>query len=109
MTSPQPERRFEPIVLRWAREKMGMTVEVAATRLERFVPDITAALIRDWEVGHALPTPAHVKRLAEIYKRPLAVFLLASPPDENTLPPDRRTMGSRAGEAFGADTLLVIR
>ena len=100
---------FEPSVLKWAREKAGLSVEVLASKLEAFWKDITPQLIHHWEIGKAAPTPTQVKKLAEIYKRPLAVFLLAAPPDENALPPDRRTLGSHASRGFSPHALLTIR
>jgi Zn-dependent peptidase ImmA (M78 family) len=100
---------FEPSVLKWAREKLNMSVEILATRLAEHWKDITPELITSWEKGIDKPHPTHIRKLAEIYKRPVAVFLLAHPPEENDLPPDRRTIGSREGPIFAPETILVIR
>jgi Zn-dependent peptidase ImmA (M78 family)/DNA-binding transcriptional regulator YiaG len=101
--------RFEPSVLQWAREKSEMSIEVLAAKLGAHLRNITPELIQKWENGTETPTTAQIKKLSEIYKRPLAVFFLASPPEEKALPPDRRTIGSRAAHAFSTETLLVIR
>lgn len=100
---------FEPSVLRWAREEAEWSVEVLTSKLEASSKDIDAATIRKWENGTESPTFAQVKRLAELYKRPLAVFLLTSPPGEGVLPPDRRTIGSHVSRVFSSDALLAIR
>jgi len=109
MDSTRPEHGFEPSVLKWAREKAEMSIETLAAKLGTHLKNITPELIRNWEKGTDTLTPPQVKQLAEIYKRPIAVFLLASPPEENALPPDRRTIGSRGARPFSSETLLVIR
>jgi Zn-dependent peptidase ImmA (M78 family)/transcriptional regulator with XRE-family HTH domain len=86
-----------------------MTPAHLAARLGKHFKAITPELIERWEDGTAEPTPRHIKKLAEIYKRPVAVFLLAQPPDENPLPPDRRTLSHRRRVPFSAATLLIIR
>lgn len=104
------ERKFEPVVLRWAREKrFGPKMEIL---LEHWVDSwkgVTPELIRGWENGSAEPTFVQVKKLAEIYKRPLAVFFLNSPPQEKENPPDLRTIGSKDHKTLSPEALLVIR
>jgi Zn-dependent peptidase ImmA (M78 family) len=100
---------FEPSVLRWARERAKISVEILADKLSKFWEDISPELITKWEKGIERPDPTHIKKLAEIYKRPTAVFLLAHPPEESTLPPDRRTIGSKESKTFSPETLLIIR
>ena len=43
---------------------------------------IDAALLRAWEDGADRPSIAQVRKLGEIYKRPLAVFFLQEPPKD---------------------------
>lgn len=102
-------RLFEPAVLRWARKQLSFTEEALASKLEAFWKDMTPELVRDWETGADAPTPTQVRKLAEFYKIPTAVFLLAVPPDEKSLPPDRRTIGSRLRGAFSPAAMLAIR
>lgn len=100
---------FEPAVLKWARQQAEWSEEVLASKLSAFWKDVTAQSVRNWENGAELLTPAQIRRLAELYKRPTAVFLLAAPPDEIALPQDRRTIGSRLRGAFTPAALLSIR
>src|SRR2546426_1181135 len=109
MNAAPPRHLFEPATLRWARERAGMSQDVLATKLQSFWKDITPSLIDNWENGAEQPTPSQVRRLAEIYKRPIAVFLLSRPRDDNPIPPDRRSIGSRTVKAFSAATLIMIR
>jgi Zn-dependent peptidase ImmA (M78 family) len=71
--------------------------EVAA----RFPDSVTAERIAIWESAEELPTPtlAQLKKLSEIYRRPLAVFFLQNAPREFPVPHDFRRM---PGEGFGA-------
>jgi Zn-dependent peptidase ImmA (M78 family) len=83
----------EPSVLAWARRSIGL-IEVAASR-KIGVPDDRVAA---WEAGTEQPTIAQLRKAAEVYKRPLAVFFLAEPPANfDTLRDFRRLAGSDAG------------
>ncbi|WP_134773568.1 XRE family transcriptional regulator [Ornithinimicrobium flavum] len=83
----------EPSVLRWARLTIDLT-EVAASRKLDLPDDRVAA----WESGEERPTIAQLRKAAELYKRPLAVFFLPEPPkDFDTLRDFRRLAGSDEG------------
>ena len=83
----------KPSVLQWARRSIDLT-EVAASR-KIGVPDERVAA---WESGDETPTIAQLRKAAEVYKRPLAVFFLADPPtDFDTLRDFRRLDGADAG------------
>lgn len=80
-------------VLKWARTSIDLS-EVAAARKMDLADDRVAA----WEAGEITPTIAQLRKAAELYKRPLAVFFLASPPkDFDTLRDFRRLEGAGAG------------
>ena len=67
----------KPALLVWARQRSGVAIEEAAAKLK-----IETALLRAWENSESeeRPTIAQVRKLGEIYKRPLAVFFLQEPP-----------------------------
>jgi len=67
----------EPLVLRWARESVGLSPLAAARKLG--VPDDRVDL---WEQGQAQPTVSQLRKAAAVYKRPLGVFFLAQPPQD---------------------------
>jgi len=52
-------------------------MEVAARRV-----GVDAARLSDWEVGETRPTVAQLRKLAQAYKRPLAIFYLPEPPTD---------------------------
>src|SRR4051812_38005532 len=66
-----------PDVLRWARESNGLSLDEAAKKLR-----IGRIVLELWEEGAPgeEPTLAQLRNLARVYKRPLAVLLLAEPP-----------------------------
>src|SRR6266853_3010255 len=67
----------KPALLVWARERSGLRLEEAASKMK-----IDAALLRSWEDGTEHTSIAQVRKLGEIYKRPLAVFFLQEPPHD---------------------------
>src|ERR1700680_4044107 len=103
------EIKVEPAILKWNRERFGITPEILATKLEKRIAGVTPDTIRGWEAGTISITFAQLKQLAEISKRPLAVFFLESPPPEKNNPPDLRTFGSRGARTLTPDFNLVIR
>lgn len=67
----------EPAVLAWARESLGLTVDLAASRL-----NVSVATLEQWEAGALAPTIKQLRKASDVYKRPLAVLLLAEPPKD---------------------------
>lgn len=65
-----------PAILTWAREKAGMSLEVAAQKT-----GIKPAQLTEWEDGFSRPSISQLRKLATLYRRPLAAFYLdAAPP-----------------------------
>ena len=84
----------EPPVLRWARESVNLTPLAAARKMK--LPDDR---VEQWEAGSATPTIAQLRKAAEVYKRPLAVFFLSEPPTDFDAKRDfRRHQKAEAGE-----------
>ncbi|MGH3611982.1 MAG: XRE family transcriptional regulator [Pseudonocardia sp.] len=84
----------EPSVLRWARESVGL-ISVAAARKIGVADD----RVEQWERGEVSPSIPQLRKAAEVYKRPLAVFFLTEPPEDfDTLRDFRRHVGGGAGD-----------
>jgi len=96
----------EPKVLVWARESIGKSVEDAARKLGK---NIDIQIVKELESGARKPRLAQLEKLANLYKRPLAVFLLSEPPKEPPLPEDFRTLPKEKKEPFSPETRLAIR
>lgn len=99
------EARIRPELLVWARESAGLTTEDAAKKAH-----VKPERLQDWENGISRPTIAQLRLLSRAYKRPLAVFYLASPP--KTFMPIRdfrRISGTIAAERMSYELTLEIR
>lgn len=65
----------QPTLLVWARERSGLPIEKAAENA-----DVEVETLRQWELGAERPSIPQLRKLGEIYRRPLAVFFLPEPP-----------------------------
>jgi Zn-dependent peptidase ImmA (M78 family)/transcriptional regulator with XRE-family HTH domain len=70
-----PEALVENQILVWARESAGLSHEDVAERLKVAIDKILS-----WEAGESRPSISQLRRLSQIYKRPMAVFFLTDPP-----------------------------
>src|ERR1700687_643408 len=102
-----PARSFtvdlNPEVLRWARESAGYSLDQVADRVADAKKDLAA-----WEAGRKQPNWSALKKLAAVYKRPVAALLLPAPPDEPPKPPDFRTLPV-AKKGLSPKTCFAIR
>ncbi|MBM3126496.1 MAG: ImmA/IrrE family metallo-endopeptidase [Chloroflexi bacterium] len=94
-----------PEILRWARKSVGLTVADVADMLKRRPEEI-----EEWEDGTGAPTYPQLEKLAyQIYKRPLAIFFLPSPPEETLPQREFRTLPDADMQTLARDTYLHIR
>lgn len=83
----------EPSVLRWARESVNYTTLAASRKLV-----VAEDKLQQWEAGEGAPTITQLRRMSEVYKRPLGVFFLPQPPtDFDAMRDFRRHIGARTG------------
>jgi Zn-dependent peptidase ImmA (M78 family) len=95
----------EADVLRWARETAGIAVEDAARRVQ-VKPEVLAA----WEADQARPTMVKLRKLANVYKRPLSIFFLPRPPAEPPLSVhDFRKLPGIVADAFSSALRIQLR
>jgi Zn-dependent peptidase ImmA (M78 family)/DNA-binding XRE family transcriptional regulator len=91
-------------VMKWARESIGLTIPEVSKRL-----NIGESTIAEWETGGKKPTLNTLKKLASLYKRPLAIFFLPTPPLEPPLPRDYRVLPEEKRRPLTKQALLAIR
>lgn len=84
------EALVEASVLLWARTSIHYDVAAAAKRAA-----VSVEKLESWESGAAKPTIAQLRKLAEVYKRPLAVFFLPAPPKDFSAMKDFRAASER--------------
>jgi len=94
----------KPSVMEWARESIGLTIPEVSRRL-----NIGESTITEWETGDKKPTLNTLKKLTSLYKRPLAIFFLPTPPLEPPLPTDYRVLPEEKRRPLTKQALLAIR
>ena len=90
MSSGRLQALVAPSLIRWTRSTAGLDVTAAAKKLK-----VTASAVEAWESGEKRPSLAQLRKMAVLYKRPLAVFYLPEPPQTFTPLKDFRTVDGR--------------
>lgn len=91
-------------LLRWARDTSGLSLEAAANKL-----GVNPERLAEWEAGGALPTVPQLRKAAEVYKRPLALFFLPAPPALPDLPHDFRRLPGAEVPPLSSELLREMR
>lgn len=90
-----PDALIEPAILIWARESLRLETSDVAARMK-----VDESRVIAWETGTERVSIAQLRKLAEIYQRPVAVFFLSEPPrDFDALRDFRRLQGDEPVEA----------
>jgi Zn-dependent peptidase ImmA (M78 family)/DNA-binding XRE family transcriptional regulator len=95
------EAQSNPGVLKWARRMAGFELAEAAQKA-----GVKPERLSKWERGELRPTVTQLRKLADIYKRPLAVFFLEKVPTDDKFPRDFRRLDP--GEAISLSPQLRI-
>ena len=74
---PSPPAHLSPVTLRWARTSVGLSVDVAAKKI-----NTTTARLEGAETGDTHLTLRQAEQAAKTYRRPLADLFLSEPPEE---------------------------
>lgn len=69
------EALVKPALLVWGRKTAHLDETAAAKRI-----GVNPSVLASWESGESRPTFVQLRKIAEVYKRPLAVFYLPEPP-----------------------------
>jgi transcriptional regulator with XRE-family HTH domain len=77
----------KPELIRWARERSGITESVLVERFPKYV---------EWESGQTQPTLRQLENLAKKTMTPFDYLFLPEPPEEQLPIPDFRTVRDRA-------------
>lgn len=104
MAGPRIKAKINPDLLIWARETAGLSFDAAAEKVASSTEQLLA-----WETGADQPSIPQLRKLAETYKRPLAVLYLSERPVAFQPMQDfrRPTVGVAAG--FSSGLTLEIR
>lgn len=102
--SERIEAFANPKVLAWARRMAGLELEDAAHKA-----GVKPDRLGSWENGDLRPTITQLRKLSDIYKRPLALFFLEKPPPDEATPSDFRRFDPEAAERLSPELRLAIR
>jgi hypothetical protein len=101
-----------PEVLRWARETAGLSLDLAARKIDlKQARGLSGEQrLAQLESGASAPTRSQLARMAKQYRRPLIAFYLSEPPvagdrgqDFRTLPAAQRTTSAPLVDALLRD------
>jgi Zn-dependent peptidase ImmA (M78 family) len=97
--------RITPSLLTWARQTAGFQPPEAAAKLK-----IDGKVLAAWEDPNdqSLPSIPQLRKLAALYKRPLAVFYLPKPPQGFLVVRDLRRLPQRR-RRYSPDLLFEMR
>ena len=96
-----------PSVLTWARTTSGYSEEQV---VEHFgAKRVTLDVFRGWESGVEQLTYPQLKKLAKLYKRPVAIFFFPEPPEEKSIKEDFRALPSFITENIPPNILYLVR
>lgn len=66
---------INPEILKWGRKTVKLTSELAAKRVK-----VSHEKLLEWENGNSKPTIKQLYKIADVYRRPFAVFYFPEPP-----------------------------
>lgn len=104
MSARSVEALVRPELLVWAREDSGLDIATVAKKV-----GTSPERLESWENGERRPTIIQLRKLGNVYKRPLAVFYLSEPPKKFQAMKDfrRLPLGEERQESF--ELRLAIR
>ena len=87
--APRVKALVTPALITWARDTAGFSIAEAADKLGLDAEKLTA-----WEndADEATPSIPQLRKLAALFKRPLAVFYLPEPPTQFQVMRDLRRL-----------------
>lgn len=90
-------------LLIWARENIGLDIEDAAKKI-----GVKPERLRQWENGEKKPTVKQLRKVSQVYKRPLAVFYLPEVPKSFSPMKDFRTLPEVAVKPYSPNLRIEI-
>ena len=83
---------------------MNFTISDVSQKFKKTEKEIDA-----WEKGETLPTLTQARKLAKLYKRPLATFYLPEPPSDFSILKDFRRLPKEILKEYSPQLALLIR
>lgn len=88
----------------WARKSAGFSIPEAAKKI-----GVKKEKIEAWESNEDKPTVVQLRKLAQVYKRPLSTFFLSEVPPDFTIPHDFRRLPGEVAFIYSPRLLFELR
>jgi Zn-dependent peptidase ImmA (M78 family)/transcriptional regulator with XRE-family HTH domain len=95
---------IEPALLEWARTCVNMSLEQAASRVS-----IKPEKLASWEDGISQPSIPQLRKLANVYRVPIATFYMGKPPYRYTIMRDFRRAAESGVVSFSTELILEVQ
>ncbi|MCZ7384408.1 MAG: XRE family transcriptional regulator [Candidatus Methanoperedens sp.] len=95
---------INPDLLIWARKAMGFEIEETAKKIP-----VKTDVLEKWESGEKKPTINQLRKIANVYKRSLAVFFLSKSPPVPKISNDFRLLPESIEKKLSPRILTEIR
>jgi Zn-dependent peptidase ImmA (M78 family)/transcriptional regulator with XRE-family HTH domain len=104
--APRVKALINPALITWARQSAGFTTAEAATRL-----GVDEGLLASWEAVPAADAPSipQLRKIAALFRRPLAVFYMAEAPERFVVMRDLRRLPGAGARRFSPRLQMEIR
>jgi Zn-dependent peptidase ImmA (M78 family)/DNA-binding XRE family transcriptional regulator len=94
----------KPEILVWARNSAGFSLPEAAAKIE-----VTDEKLTGWESGEDAPSIPQLRKIATVYKRPIALFYLQAAPTEFQVIRDLRRLPGTGFRRLPPALMLEVR
>ncbi len=91
-------------ILRWARESLFVDIDKAAK-----TASVKTGTYKKWEQGEDFPSISKLRKLANLFKRPLPVFFMRHIPETPPIPKDFRKPATGLEHPLTQTSLTAIR
>jgi Zn-dependent peptidase ImmA (M78 family) len=104
--APRVKALVNPALITWARQSAGFTAAEAATRL-----GLDEGLLAAWEAVPATEAPSipQLRKIAALFRRPLAVFYMAAAPEGFVVMRDLRRLPGSGVRRYSPRLQMEIR
>ena len=104
--APRVKALINPALITWARQSAGFTMAEAATRL-----DVDEGQLAAWEAvpGADAPSIPQLRKIAALFRRPLAVFYMAAAPEGFLVTRDLRRLPGAGARRYSPRLQMEIR
>lgn len=91
-------------MLAWARERSHLPQDIAARKI-----GVSEAVLQRWEEDDLRPTINQLRKIADVYRRPLSIFYLNQPPTDFEPASDYRRQPGGVPASLSPELILEMR